>query len=63
MRWHGSEEQIIEVQANFGYDHGKAVLCSNIHQRAVVVKSRVKQRRELWVLRALIDFGKHGLRA
>jgi hypothetical protein len=19
--------------ANFGYDHGKAVLCSNIHQR------------------------------
>jgi hypothetical protein len=36
LRWHGSEEQIIEVQANFGYDHGKAVLCSNIHQRAVV---------------------------
>jgi hypothetical protein len=36
MRWHGSEEQIIEAQANFGFDHGKAVLCSNIHQRAVV---------------------------
>ena len=36
MRWHGSEEQYIEAQANFGYDHGKAVLCSNIHQRAVV---------------------------
>jgi hypothetical protein len=24
----------IEAQANFGFDHGKAVLCSNIHQRA-----------------------------
>lgn len=36
MRWHGSEEQNIEAQANFGFDHGKAVLCSNIHQRAVV---------------------------
>jgi hypothetical protein len=36
LRWHGSEEQIIEAQANFGFDHGKAVLCSNIHQRAVV---------------------------
>lgn len=42
MRWHGSEEQNIEAQANFGYDHGKAVLCSNIHQRAVV------NRRERW---------------
>ena len=42
MRWHGSEEQYIEAQANFGYDHGKAVLCSNIHQRAVVT------RRERW---------------
>jgi hypothetical protein len=36
MRWHGSEKQNIEAQANFGFDHGKAVLCSNIHQRAVV---------------------------
>jgi len=42
MRWHGSEEQNIEAQANFGFDHGKAVLCSNIHQRAVVT------RREKW---------------
>ena len=25
----------IEAQANFGFDHGKAVLCSNIHQRAI----------------------------
>ena len=24
----------IEAQANFDFDHGKAVLCSNIHQRA-----------------------------
>jgi hypothetical protein len=24
----------IEAQANFGCDHGKAVLCSDIHQRA-----------------------------
>lgn len=30
MRGHGSEEH----RANFGFDHGKAVLCSNIHQRA-----------------------------
>lgn len=37
MRWHGSEEQNIKAQANFGFDHGKAVLCSNIHQRAVVI--------------------------
>jgi len=22
-------------RANFGYDHGKAVLCSNIHQKAI----------------------------
>jgi hypothetical protein len=42
MRWHGSEEQYIEAQANCGCDHGKAVLCSNIHQRAVV------NRRERW---------------
>ena len=42
MRWHGSEEQYIEAQANCGYDHGKAVLCSNIHQRAIVT------RRERW---------------
>ena len=42
MRWHGSEEQYIEAQANCGCDHGKAVLCSNIHQRAVVT------RRERW---------------
>ena len=34
MRWHGSEEQNIEAQANYGFDHGKAVLCSNIHQTA-----------------------------
>ena len=34
MRWHGSEEQNIEAQANFGFDHGKAVLCSNIHQKS-----------------------------
>ena len=35
----------IEAQANFGFDHGKAVLCSNIHQRAVVViKSKAKER-------------------
>ena len=25
----------IEAQANFDFDHGKAVLCSNIHQRAI----------------------------
>ena len=25
----------IDAQANFGFDHGKAVLCSNIHQRAI----------------------------
>ena len=25
----------IEAQANFGFDHGKAVLCSNIHQKAI----------------------------
>jgi hypothetical protein len=25
----------IKAQANFGFDHGKAVLCSNIHQRAI----------------------------
>ena len=25
----------IEAQANFGFDHGKAVLCSNNHQRAI----------------------------
>jgi len=42
MRWHGSEEQYIEAQANCGCDHGKAVLCSNIHQRAIVT------RRERW---------------
>jgi 5-methylcytosine-specific restriction endonuclease McrA len=42
MRWHGSEEQNIEAQANFGFDHGKAVLCSNIHQRAVM--DRYKKR-------------------
>ena len=23
-----------KAQANFGYDHGKAVLCSNIHQKS-----------------------------
>ena len=32
LRGHGSEKQ--KVQANFGFDHGKAVLCSNIHQKA-----------------------------
>ena len=42
MRWHGSEEQNIEAQANYGFDHGKAVLCSNIHQRAVM--NRYKKR-------------------
>ena len=25
----------IEAQANFDFDHGKAVLCFNIHQRAI----------------------------
>jgi len=25
----------IEAQANFGFDHGKAVLCFNIHQKAI----------------------------
>jgi len=25
----------IEAQANFGFDHGKAVLCSNNHQKAI----------------------------
>jgi hypothetical protein len=25
----------IDAQANFDFDHGKAVLCSNIHQRAI----------------------------
>ena len=25
----------IDAQANFGFDHGKAVLCSNNHQRAI----------------------------
>jgi hypothetical protein len=25
----------IKAQANFDFDHGKAVLCSNIHQRAI----------------------------
>ena len=44
MRWHGSEEQYIEAQANCGFDHGKAVLCSNIHQRAITKSSKVKER-------------------
>jgi hypothetical protein len=44
MRWHGSEEQYIEAQANCGCDHGKAVLCSNIHQRAITKSSKVKER-------------------
>jgi len=42
MRWHGSEEQNIEAQANFGFDHGKAVLCSNNHQRAVMNRYKKK---------------------
>ena len=25
----------IEAQANFDFDHGKAVLCSNNHQKAI----------------------------
>ena len=28
-------ESNIDAQANFGFDHGKAVLCSNNHQRAI----------------------------
>jgi 5-methylcytosine-specific restriction endonuclease McrA len=32
----------IEAQANFGFDHGKAVLCSNNHQRAIM--NRYKNR-------------------
>jgi hypothetical protein len=30
MTW--LQRAVIRAQANFGYDHGKAVLCSNIHQ-------------------------------
>ena len=30
----------IEAQANFGCDHGKAVLCSDIHQRAFKGETR-----------------------
>jgi hypothetical protein len=37
----------IEAQANFGFDHGKAVLCSNIHQRAVRNTNETVQMR--WV--------------
>jgi len=29
--------------ANFGYDHGKAVLCSNIHQRGNMERVDVKE--------------------
>ena len=33
MTW--LQRAVIEAQANFGYDHGKAVLCSNNHQKAI----------------------------
>ena len=32
MTW--LQKSSIKAQANFGYDHGKAVLCSNIHQKS-----------------------------
>ena len=36
LRW----EVINKHRANFGCDHGKAVLCSNIHQWEVLLKGR-----------------------
>jgi len=33
MTW--LQKASIEAQANFGFDHGKAVLCSNNHQKAI----------------------------
>jgi len=33
MTWLHTEGSFIKAQANFGYDHGKAVLCSNIHHQ------------------------------
>jgi len=33
MTWLHTEGTFIKAQANFGYDHGKAVLCSNIHHQ------------------------------
>jgi len=42
MTWLHTKGTGIEAQANFGFDHGKAVLCSNIHQRAIM--NRAKRR-------------------
>jgi hypothetical protein len=33
MTWLHTKGTFIKAQANFGYDHGKAVLCSNIHHQ------------------------------
>ena len=35
MRWHGSEEEARSTERTVDFDHGKAVLCSNIHQRGI----------------------------
>jgi hypothetical protein len=38
------------AQANFGFDHGKAVLCSNIHQKA----NEYKGIKMLWIIVVLL---------
>ena len=36
MRWHGSVGHTSKHRRTVGFDHGKAVLCSNIHHRAFI---------------------------
>jgi len=36
MRWHGSVGHTSKHKRTVGLYHGKAVLCSNIHHRAVI---------------------------